>query len=342
MGSAAMPEQLLNIWKELENPPGPENPAQKRRVRRLNLEKETGLRLSCHFPRKSWELLIEVGSNIDMLDISGPNWSGMAFEYIEIDMPVLGTSHICLRLDNPEHREVFTAVCSDLAEELMDITSPPARTKALIEFFERWSRFFESFKMNGLTPEHQRGLFGELWWMRRLLDQNISSQRVVNSWKGCERGYHDFEIDGRVVEVKTTVSKEPRRVHINNERQLDDRGLVSLHLFAASLIRSESGGESLPELISSIREKLLIESVSLRKFEHGLTATGYLDLHSHLYTASYTLKYEELFHVRSGFPRITEVPGGLGDLNYSLTIGACKSFLVDINEYFQHLHESIT
>jgi len=169
--------------------------------------------------------------------------------------------------------------------------------------------------------------------LRTLLEKDIGCITVLNAWKGCERYYHDFEVNGQVVEVKTTMTKEPRKVRINNERQLDGTGLVSLHLLVLTLIKAENGGESLPDLVESVMFAVSSAPGGRRKFEKCLKAAGYLDSHTHMYTDSYTVKKEELFRVDEGFPRITDIPDGLGDIRYSLIVAAAGNFLSDIDEY---------
>jgi len=261
----------------------------------------------------------------------------MTFDIIQLDLPVPDTYHICLRMQHSEYKEVFLSVCSDLARELQSVESVSKRKQALIEFLDRWSRFFERHGLQGLSSERQRGLFGELWWLRRLLDKGIDHHEVVHSWKGCERGYHDFDVQGKVVEVKTTLSKEPVKVIISNERQLDNRGLVSLHLLTLSLAQAQGGGESLPGIVSSVRKILSHDMISSRKFEYNLREAGYLDNQAYLYDTTYTVRSEDLFSVSEGFPRITELPSGIGDLRYSLLLAACKEYIADSNEYIDAL-----
>ena len=172
----AMHERIRRIWAELEDEPESTVNVQKRKYRRLDLEKETGLRLSCCFPGRLLELLVEIGPHSKRPDYPFPNFKGMSFDLIQLDAPASGTWHICLRLENAEHTDVFISVCSDLAEELQTITTPQKREEALLDFMERWSRFFEKHGLQGLTDESQRGLFGELWWMRRLLDAGIPAK----------------------------------------------------------------------------------------------------------------------------------------------------------------------
>jgi len=327
-------EVMRNLWMDLEKDLREQSAVPRRNYRRLDLEKETGFRLSCYSPGFFWEMLIEVSSGRRTSDdYEFPSWSGMKFDLLPIDVPEMGARHICLRLENSDHRDVFVTVCADLARELQDLSFPEEREKALLEFFDKWTRFFERYSFRGLSAERQRGLFAELCWMRRLMAGGVNAGNVLKSWKGCVRGYHDFEIAGHVVEVKSTLTKEPRKVQINNERQLDDRGLISLHLLVVSLIQSEGGGETLPELVSQLKGGLASSPALVRRFETSLREAGYLDVHADLYDKAYTVKKEEFFRVKEGFPRIIEVPGGLGNLRYSLLAGACVSFLENVDEY---------
>ena len=332
-------ERIRTIWSQLEDETADVVFVPTRKYRRLKVGQETGIRLSCYIPDGSWELLIEIGAEHELSDFSFPNWKGMVFDTLQLDLPVPNTWHICLRLERAEHKEVFLSVCSNLALEFRDIVSTNERRKTLLEFLIRWTRFFERHGLKGLSVERQRGLFGELWWLRRLLNEGCTGEIAVHSWKGCERGYYDYQIDGRVLEVKTTLTKEPRKVQINNERQLDERGLDSLHLLILSLTQAESGGESLPQIVSSIRKTLSGDPLASRIFESKLYEAGYLDNHSNLYDMTYTVMIEELFSVTEGFPRITQLPSGLGDIRYSLLVGACKQYLANIEKYIDTLRE---
>lgn len=328
-----MDEEIRAIWDRLVDETGNGGFVPERVYRRLEGGREAGIRLSCYLPDRSWELLIEVGSEREASDFSFPDWRGMAFDVLQLDLPVPGTHHICLRMQHPEHKDIFLSVCSDLARELQTAESLSMRKQVLVSFLDRWSKFFDRHGMQGLSPERQRGLFGELWWFRLLLDKGVNHHQVVHSWEGCERGYHDFDMRGRVVEVKTTLSKEPAKVTISNERQLDNRGLISLHLLALCLSQAVRGGESLPGIVSSIRALLSRDTPSSVEFEHRLREAGYLDSQSHLYDTTYSVPTAKLFGVREGFPRIVELQDGVGDLRYTVLLAACNEYRVDVDHH---------
>jgi hypothetical protein len=132
--------------------------------------------------------------------------------------------------------------------------------------------------------------------------------------------------------------KEPRKVQISNERQLENRGLHSLHLFIVTIMSAGEAKETLPDLVESVRRSLS-GGPAAYVFENALNKAGYLDIHTNLYPTSYAVLKEEFFEIAQEFPRITQVPAGLGDLRYSLLVSACVDFAADPSKYLPLLKE---
>ena len=330
-------EQLIRQkWEELEKKCTLVTETYQRSYQRLDLEQENGIRLSYVSPGCVWELLIEAGDFDEKVVIDFPKWKGMEFDVLVLDVPSKDTRHINFYLEKREHRDIFVSVCRDLIQGLDCCLTNESRRAEISDFLTRWNRFFEHYGQEGLSPEKQRGLYGELWWLRRMINANINLSVIVNSWKGCKRGYHDFEIGSNVIEVKTTMTKEPRRILINNERQLNDLALDSLHLFVLTLRKIDEGGDTLPGIIESIRNSFAGKS-SEYSFEHALMDAGYIDIHAYIYKSSYSVIKEDFFHVQEGFPRIIDAPQGIGDLHYSVVLAACEEFRCDIDTYMQNI-----
>jgi hypothetical protein len=329
---------IRQTWEELEKTFPSDTGSNQRVYRRLDLEKETGVRLGCASPGAIWELLVEVGSSGEVFSIEFPRWKGMDFEILSLDVPKEGIRHIRLSLEQPENRDIFVTVCGDLVRGLDGCTTNDSRRREIADFLARWSSFFERHGLEGLSSEEQRGLYGELWWLRKMLLSGIDPMIAVTSWKGCERSYQDFEIAGCAVEVKTTIMKEPRKVQINSERQLDSRGLQSLHLFVLTIAKGGVGGETLPDLVQSLRASFS-ERPAAYAFENSLNKAGYLEIHTCLYKTIYSPITEELFRVSEGFPRITDMPQGLGDLHYTVVLGACADFGCELSKYYRLIKE---
>jgi len=331
---------IIDLWEQLSAESGVPHMHAFRRYRRLNLNKENGIRVSCNFPDNIWELLIEAGKPGENVSIDFPNWQGMGFEILSLDVPKQATPHIRLFLESEQFKDIFSTVCTDLVLGLDSCISSDQRRLELSRFLDKWNLFFERHGYGELSQEQQRGLFGELWWINVLLGKGISERTVLASWKGCERGFHDFDLLGHVVEVKTTMTKEPRKVKISNERQLDDTGLKDLHLYVLTLTKSDDSGMSLPAIVHNLLENF--SNFNKSEFQNLLQKSGYLDVHVGLYTSCYSIKHEELFHVTNGFPRMTTLPAGTGDLSYSVTISACNAFCKEVESYLSALQVELT
>lgn len=327
-----------SIWEELEHEGKSQKQPAARLFRALGAS-AVGIRAG-YLPGKDvLELLIEVPSSWSG-DSVIPNLRGMGHEIIDLSLPPrIEALQLRFFLVNQEHREIFLMVCEDLVSVLEGITQASLRVKEIETCLLSWRRFFERSGPNGLTIEMQQGLFAELTWLNGLLEAGIDPEKAVSSWKGCERGYHDFDFDGYVVEVKSTKTKEPLSVLISNERQLDNNGLLSLHLYVLSVHFADGGGTTLPDRVAVLRSALDEAPAASDLFRKKLLSAGYLDRHADLYTQHLIIKSETLYQVIQGFPRITATPPGIGDLRYRVFLVACKKFRTKISNYLTELKE---
>jgi len=308
------------------------------RVYRALGETALGVRASFVPAEEKFELLVEVP--IDWRQgRTLPEWRGLRLTVLPDSFPPRETHQLSLALVDNDAWTVFLHIAADIATCLEGIPDSAQRIALVVDCLERWSRFFDRCATTGLSATAQRGLFAELRWLDHMLDGHIDPLKAVNAWKGCLRGYHDFDMSGDVVEVKSTMTKEPRRVWISNERQLDDAGLNRLHLFVVTL-QITDGGTLLPAAIGRLRERLAPNPAAKAVFERDLVSAGYLDLHSSKYGEGYAVKAEELYGIHEGFPRITAVPEGVGNLRYSVVLGCCHSFLVNTEDYIVSIKEA--
>jgi hypothetical protein len=329
-----MPRDLEPIWKELESRYSGEEGV----YRRLDLEHEIGIRMAILSPGRTWAILVEISPD-DVRALVPPRWRGMGVKLFPLAGPEPAMKHICLYVEAPEHRPVFTALCSDIVRTLESSESKD-RVRNLQQCFHRWSKFFERWGQEGMTQERQRGLFGELEFLELLLGGKLSASDAVSSWKGCSGGVHDFAHGQRAVEVKTTISKEPRKVSISSERQLDNEHLRSLSLFVLTLQETEGEGMSLPDKVMSLRKSIEEDVNAASLFEASLISAGYLDSDADRYPKRYAIRKREAFSVRNEFPRIVSLSPGIGDLQYTVTVSACEPYKTDLRGTLNDLSES--
>lgn len=114
--------------------------------------------------------------------------------------------------------------------------------RELLNRFEKWKSLFDKVGLQGLTPEEQRGLFGELFFIRKYIQHRSSAVKIIDSWLGPTRHFRDFQSGSWALEVKTTHGNNHQKIQISSERQLDSSNLDNLFLYHLSLdVRPQSG-----------------------------------------------------------------------------------------------------
>ena len=244
-------------------------------------------------------------------------------------------------LKEPRHGDVFTALSEDLARRMSDVETPTEQVRSFVGQLARWQKFL-SASLEGLSEEVQRGLWGELHFLREHLIPALGTVAVAG-WRGPMQAHQDFQLENVAVEVKTTLAKQPQVVRVTSERQLDDSNWAALFLYVIALDVRQGGGETLVSMVATLRIKLTGDAAAQEQFEDALLAVGYLDNHAELYAErGYVIRSQKAFRVKQEFPRLLErhLPVGVGDVSYGLTVGACESFNVDFEAVVAALKSS--
>ena len=239
-------------------------------------------------------------------------------------------THFGVILKESRFSDVFTALAEDLDRRVAAAAGAAEQAKVFLGQLARWQKFL-SASHDGLGEEEQRGLWGELHFLRTHLLTGLGAN-AVTGWKGGEKAHQDFQFATGAAEVKTTLAKRPQVVRITSERQLDSSGWRALFLHVVALETRDGGGETLPALVATLRSTLAGEAAALESFEDGLLAYGYLDAHSGRYAErGYLVRSEATFKVRRSFPRLVEkdLPAGLGEVSYGLSLAALETFAVE-------------
>jgi hypothetical protein len=188
-----------------------------------------------------------------------------------------------------------------------------------------------------LTAEEQLGLYGELEFIKTLISEGVSIYDAVNAWRGADAEEKDFQFHNIGVEIKSS-QKSDKLVKISNIRQLDTLGYNQLYLYYYSFAKSNSGDNTLPIQIESLRA-ILEGSPFIEEFELKLLNVGYYDADKENYTASYTLVNEEAYCVNSEFPKIVagNVMTAIIDAAYVVDLNACDDFIVTYNSLIENI-----
>jgi Putative PD-(D/E)XK family member, (DUF4420) len=239
---------------------------------------------------------------------------------------------LLILLLNKQHKDIFSTVCEDLIFGVSQVSTEQTLVEKLLERLAKWQSLFEKVGKQGLSGELQRGLYGEIYFLRFLLSNTSDKNHCLKSWLGPEKSIQDFQYSNWAVEVKTTHGNNHQKIHITSERQLDDSIIEKIFLFHLSLDVRVGNGESLNILIDEVSEILNDNTIASNLFRLKLLESGYYDIHKPLYDErGYSIRQENLYRVSGNFPRITEnqIPIGVGDVRYSIVLSESEEWRIN-------------
>ena len=327
------------IWEELENQT--KNHTSGYLTRRIYPDANHDIYLAIEYPFRTRMLMIYVDRNSYEDSMVFPACNG--FDVKRMIFPRDERIALQLVLSNNRYKDIFTALVQDIAENIAFIPIEIDAVQMLANRLKRWQMFLEKHDLEGLSEEVQHGLYGELWFLRQVVIPHfgLSSLRY---WLGPEGANQDFSFEECAVEVKTTISQNPQKLSISNENQLDETRLNTLFLMHLSLdIRAN--GETLPEIIESLRVILGKDSSSRELFEKRLFQIGYLDIHApkKYSETSYKYRTSSYFKIEQDFPRIVPIAlkQGVVQVRYSLELSACRPYAIAESEVIESINNAL-
>ncbi|NWD74438.1 PD-(D/E)XK motif protein [Pseudomonas gingeri] len=233
--------------------------------------------------------------------------------------------------------ELFTAVVRDICGLLdaSDSCSEDLVYQRLLGRVRGWQEFMRRGR-EGLSPEAELGLVGELCLLRYLLEEGVLLFSAVRGWKGPLDGLYDFRLGTGAIEVKSTMATEGFPVRIASLDQLDDSQCPPLFLAALRFGLNDSG-LSLPETVEDMRRRLELDPAATRLFELALHSVGYLDMQAENYSRRFSLREMRIHLVESEFPKLApySIPAAIRRAQYELDlalISADNHPLLDVLE----------
>ncbi|OCH60192.1 hypothetical protein A6D98_12480 [Aliivibrio fischeri] len=212
--------------------------------------------------------------------------------------------------------DIFYAMCIDL----IDCVSHSEYSSAIISRLFAWKNFMKT-PTNYLSQSSERGLFGELIVLNKLVDVCGAHSKLLDSWLGPIRGLHDFEFPSGSIEVKSTI-KSSNCAQITSLDQLDVAAESSLYLALVKLKKCTSSGQTLDDLVENTVAR--IDSSLKPDFYSKLIFCGYLPNYqiSRPFRVQYRSSECYYYHVDQAFPCLTasNVPHQVKSISYQLDL----------------------
>lgn len=235
-------------------------------------------------------------------------------------------------LEDPTLTSVFAVLCEDLVAAILDQHEAESAYMQGVSRLVRWLLMFDRLPTEGLSREKRLGLFGEMHVMALLAGMTTPAY-AADAWKGWNAAHQDFRLGGIGVEVKASSAKLHARIHIANEKQLDEQPWDKLVLSFVQVDLNIPDGQTLPEIIKAIRDGLEEHAGARHEFNMHLLEYGYVDAQSHLYEdETYTIRKVTFFEVHGDFPRLTNdrLPVGVGDITYTVVASDLEPYKISI------------
>lgn len=233
---------------------------------------------------------------------------------------------------------MFEVIVESIRKNTDNIASEEKIASAVSTLLLKWKAFFAQEKELIMSPERQQGLYGELLTLQKLI--GTFGAIAVSYWTGCDFETHDFYIKGNAMEVKTTSTKAPYKMHISSEYQLDDSDVTGL-LFVSfyALRKSKADGETLPKIIDAVRKSVSGNSIQNKKLEVSLEAYGYFDGLEDKYSTGYHIREQHLYKIEQGFPRIIrkDLSYGISGCTYDVLVAACTHHEKKVTMVYDYL-----
>lgn len=283
------------------------------------------------------------GNHLFIVELSDvtiiPEFNNFKFKGVEIEVFQLkGTKELNIYLMDIELKEIFSLFIENIIEE---ITNSATENEAIIfisNVIQKWKRLFDKINNQGLTIVEQKGLLGELMFVKKLIVFGLKPEFVLNCWTGPDFEDKDFSFGAICFEIKFSSSKNPR-IKITSERQLDTTNINKLYLSHFSTEKVKENGTSLNSIIKEIRNYISDNTAILKYFNERLELVGYYDEDLDYYHTQYAITALSNYKVTEGFPRLTinNLPSGVFNASYFIESGSIENFKVDLQSILKEL-----
>ncbi len=273
-------------------------------------------------PENLETVLIKFHSSSFLPQQKFPDGVGFSIEIIELDSD--NQSWLTLSRKSAGSIELFTLMVCDVLGALDGVSvtclDEPRLAQHCLNRVSAWQDFMKK-GVQGLTPEEEVGLVGELHVFAKLISENLSPRMLAEGWLGPINGPQDFVIGTGAIEVKTTLSSTGFIAKVGSLEQLDDGLRAPLFVAGLRLAQSKSG-QRLSAVVNTIFKLLDADVGAKILFSERLLAAGYFEAHSSRYTREFDVSEFKFFKVDEGFPRLIHgnVPLGVKKASYEIDL----------------------
>ncbi len=221
--------------------------------------------------------------------------------------PNTGKYVYVLSLQLTQNVDIFLRLCNDLITCTRKVKGNRDALEVLYARLKRWKAFLSGKPRKLLTAQEVQGLFAELCFIDKYIDNNcIDPATLISGWEGPLSKPHDFILGNVAIEIKSIAGSQKNIVRISSENQLTTHlDSLYLHVYYLAEYHESSTGHSLNSLVNLIRQKIT-HSDLLDEFDSKLSEAGYIELHDYD-SPYYSVMQEKHLEWERGSPRLHQI-----------------------------------
>lgn len=227
-----------------------------------------------------------------------------------------------------DQEDVFITMCGDMIRYSSTETNPQVALKKVLQRYKQWSQLLEHQKSVLMGSSAQKGLIGELLYLKESLEEGIKSSDALAGWVGPDGADQDFVYSDGWHEIKTT-GISSTEVTISSIEQLDSDDTGELVVMRVDKCApAKPGAFSLFSLVHRLFFMLNGEPASLESFVSKLNCVGYIDLP--IYDEQkYVFSSQQCYTVSEAFPRLrrSALPAAIVNGSYTLSLPSIQAWV---------------
>lgn len=237
----------------------------------------------------------------------------------------------CFDLKNDSLLSVFCTFGEDLISCVLEEKDEYVALSRLRARFNTWLALFRKTR-TPLSPEKAKGLYGELYFIKKYLSGKYSVEEAVKCWSGPEKYSKDFAIDDIWYEVKTiNVGSSVAKISSIQQLSSDVTGkliVIRVEEMADSFDEEDSTINKLCQsIISSIADSEIKDLFLIKLSEIGF------DFCDELGDKNYHVHKVENYVVNDDFPALREKDikaEAINNVSYEIILKMIKDYMEEL------------
>ena len=226
-----------------------------------------------------------------------------------------------LTLLSREQEDVFVTMCGDMISYSSSEADSKRSLACVLKRYNAWLKLLQHKNSALLSMSAQKGLIGELLYLKEKLESGLSPDDALAGWVGPDGADQDFVYEDGWHEIKTT-GVSSSEITISSVEQMDCEQSGELIIMRVDKCApAKVGSFTLYGLVNQIMNMITDCAGITDGFVFKLGSIGYIDM-TEYDQQSFIFSSRQTYNVAGSFPRITRrnIPTEIVNVNYTLSV----------------------